>query len=755
MTHRVVLLMLLLCLCTGRALAIEAIVRSGEHGSFTRLVIDLPKPSAWDLNQNGTQVLLRIPDGVASFDLSQVFLRIDRSRLANLRAGVNKGELVLDLACDCSAIAFLVGSNMLVLDISEVADLTALGTATLPNETQQLSFGSVVREEQSIDLPLLLPGSRAPVAQSATQIPFAPRIDPQTSDAITAAEDRLLRQIGRAATQGLLEPSLSPSAASRAAPGRDHAAAVKPAPHLSEPEPALEKIPLRATNSRDQALLEHLRLGDQGMTDASCLPDTEFAISDWGTEEFGTGLSDWRSNLYGEFDKVNAEAAIGMAKHYLHFGFGAEARRSLALQDRPQPILSILSRILDGDPMHDAGPLPAQASCNGAVALWAVLALPGKEGRIDIDEQAVVWTFMALPDHLRDRLGPELARRLSLFKYGEAAEMVMRRLDLFPKGETPEKSMAQAQIADQEGDSDLAQAARQDVVATGTEQSPLALADMIAGELAEGREITPDLVDLAAAYAYERRGAPEAVQLAWAEIQARAGAGQFEQALQRLDSLDAVEADAFQHDVIYDLMESRTADAEFLTLLLPRLEQASALTSRTANGLAERLLQLGFPTEAAFILRSGASGPDGRLRRVLRAEISLVLRDPRQAEAEILGLAGNDVEELRARASRLASDQAVAARILSSSDATEQTMRDAFVAGEWRQSEDEDNPASAALARLSQPETADLPEAQAGLAHNRALLARSAEARQTLNQLLSTYPAVQPMPFEDDAAPLR
>lgn len=744
MTRQAICLLLFFCLWSGRALAVEAVVRSGEHGSFTRLVIDLPAASGWDLEQNGKQALLRIARGVTGFDLSQVFSRIDQSRLKGLRKGDQKGELQLDLACDCSVRAFLVGNNMLVIDIAAAADQPAVARENPNSVENRLSFGSYVRKGQSVDLPLFLPDVDKAAAQPVPRSVLSPQIDVQTTKAIQAAEDRLLRQIGRAATQGLLNPSLTPVGPKPAVQTDVPHDKLKPAPQLIGPEVANEVVPLRAITSRDSALRDHLRLDGHGPADALCLPDAEFAIDEWGSTDFAKGLAQWRSRLYGEFDRVDAEAAIGMARHYLHFGFGAEARRSLALQDKPYPVLSILSHIVDGDRVYDAGPFLAQGPCDGAVALWAVLALPDKEGRIDIDEQAVVRHFNGLPAHLRDRLGPELARRLSLFQYDDAAQSVMRRLDLLPKTENPEELMAQAKIAENQGATDIAQEARQNVVATGTGQSPLALADMIAGELAEGREIMPELAELAAAYAYERRSAPDAARLAWAEIQARAGAGQFTQAFQRLEALGDAERETVQSDQVYDLMREKASDTDFLTLLLPRLEQASALAPRTVNMLAERLLGLGFPKEAAAVLRVGASGPEGRARRVLRARISLDLGNPRQAEAEILGLAGSDVDELRARTR----DQNASAVVFSPSDATQQNRRTALPADELERPEVAENPFPEALARLLQPEDAGTTDPEGAIARNRALLERSAATRQALDQFLSDYPPVQALPVD-------
>lgn len=704
-----------------RTFAAEAVVRSGEHGSFTRLVIDLPQQSSWELDQSARQVVLRIARGVTGFDVSQVFTRIDRRRLADLRSLGGSGDLVLDLGCECSTRAFLFGQSMLVVDISDASGPIVPAPAAQQTEQQGLRFGTVLPEKPTVDLPLFLPPRTAQTEPLPIQSPDLPMLDTRTANAVKAAEERLLRQLGRAATQGLLEPDIQtmtprPEPIERA-PREELRTVLEQA--------AAEEVPLRAVTSRDDALTDHLRVNEESLAGAACLPDAELAVADWGSDDFGAGLAMWRSKLYGEFDKIDPVAAIGMARHYLHYGFGAEARHSLSMQTQPQALLTILSRLVDGDAVEDAGPLLSQTVCDGAVALWAVLALPDRKGRVEIDDRAVVRHFSTLPVHLRKRLGPDLAGRLSAFGYRDAADMVMRRLDLLTQTESPEQNMAQARIAEMEGASDIAQAARQDVVEANGAQSAQALADMIAGELAAGREILPDTADLAAAFAYERRKEPEAIRLAWAEVQARAGAGQFALAFERLAALEAMGADSLSQEQIYDLLRENAPDTEFLTVLFPRLEQAAVLASKSANALAERLLRLGFPQQALVVLREGATGPDGRARRVLRAEIALSLERPRQAEAEILGLSGMDVDDLRMRAREFASN--------------------------WSELDGAEDTALSASRQTAPQDLSDRPDPDGVLARNRALLDRSAETRRSLDQLLAAYPEVEAV--SDSAQP--
>jgi len=250
-----------------RTFAAEAVVRSGEHGSFTRLVIDLPQQSSWELDQSARQVVLRIARGVTGFDVSQVFTRIDRRRLADLRSLGGSGDLVLDLGCECSTRAFLFGQSMLVVDISDASGPIVAAPAAQQTEQQGLSFGTVLSEKPTVDLPLFLPPRTAQTEPLPIQSPDLPMLDTRTANAVKAAEERLLRQLGRAATQGLLEPDIQtmtprPEPIERA-PREELRTVLEQA--------AAEEVPLRAVTSRDDALTDHLRVNEESLSGTACL----------------------------------------------------------------------------------------------------------------------------------------------------------------------------------------------------------------------------------------------------------------------------------------------------------------------------------------------------------------------------------------------------------------------------------------------------------------------------------------------------
>ncbi|MCM2561907.1 hypothetical protein M8756_07045 [Lutimaribacter sp. EGI FJ00015] len=733
MIRRLCSILLFFSLFPTAVAAQQAIVRSGEHGDFTRLVVGLPRGAEWEIQKAEKRVILQIGSGVTSFDLSSVFQRIDRSRVASVSAGNVPGQLIIDIGCNCSAKAFLAGPRMLALDIAPMPiDAGQQADATGP-VSKTLSFGSAVVQVPRMGLQMALPDFPSEGGTNTTGAigMFAEKM--VAIELAGKAEERLLRQLGRAATQGLLAPNAG--IALRSASTR---ASSQPSSKTFSKSPRLQTdIPLVALSSQDADFLGAKGSENQTMGGADCIPDDDFSVVDWGADSFHAGLSHWRGQLFGDLDQINEDAALGLAKHYIHYGFGAEARQSLRLQDKPEPLLEIMSHLVDGDPVADPGSLPAQASCEGLVSLWAVLS--AEEGRqpTDVNHKAVVRHFAALPRHLRLGLGPDLAMRLAGYGHEEASELILRRMDLAADRKTQNQALAEIGISKRAADQEKAQKLRKVAVAQNTEQSPMALAAIIESEVAAGRPIPGKTAELAAAFAFENRSGENADILAWADALAHAGAGQFALALSKLDALDP-ENIAARPARIYALLRTNAPDALFLELIFQRLDQAKELPEDEVNRLAERVLLLGFPEDSMKLLMNPAGGDEARERRLLRAEAALKMTRPRQAEAELLGFSGPDVDAIRARARSMAGDHAIAARVYADLESEGDGRRSAFLASEWADLAQTDDPALSAFAALKLTENEATPN-EAVLARNQDLLDQSARVRETLDQLISSF----------------
>lgn len=111
------LLLILACgLAQAQGAGPAAMVRGGEHPGFTRLTVETGVAD-WRFGRSGGGYALQLPGDVAPFDLDQAFLRISRSRIADLRQDATTGRLQITLGCSCHAIAFAYRPGLIVLDI--------------------------------------------------------------------------------------------------------------------------------------------------------------------------------------------------------------------------------------------------------------------------------------------------------------------------------------------------------------------------------------------------------------------------------------------------------------------------------------------------------------------------------------------------------------------------------------------------------------------------------------------------------------
>lgn len=689
------------------AAAQTALVRSGEHPTFTRMAIDLPAAGTATLEQSGREVTVTLARPVTGFDLSGAFRRIARNRIADARATGDGQSLMLTLACDCAARLLVAGPRMIAIDVFDPAAQTMA-----PAETAA---------DPSLALPLI------PIKPAPARVELA-LPPPGNLDAVRQAEQRVLEQLARAAAQGLVTPQtdLSPGTA-RSAP------VAAPAEGLN---PVSAGVQVRVQTAQDAALGRDSDPRPLTLRGRECPDARAFDLSEWGGADFATGLGDWRQRQFGEFDRPDKGSAIGLARHYVHYGFGAEARQALRLADVQDAVLSDMAGIVDGSYDRVSGALIGLESCDSAVALWSLLSAPAV-ARPEVDSAAVGRAFLALPAVLQIRLGPDLAQSLNISGAAEAAMMVLRRLGQAGQGDDPAVRLGENTL---QPDTDLTQggAALAPVVAANTELSPSALSQMIVREVAAGRPITPETAELAAAFAFEQRSGADAAELTYTEILARAAADEFSLALRRAATAP-VALTTPQLAQIFDLLVARAPDHVFVAQSMIHASLGERLPVRSANTVAERLVSLGFADQAEPYLTGASDGPEDRNRRILRARVALSQAMPRRAEAELLGLDGADADALRAQARGLAGDYSDAAQIYQTLQSPEDLRRADFLSGNWASLANSGDRALGDLARLKT--APDPPDVAGMLARNRALLEESSAVRGAIDRMLEEFGA--------------
>lgn len=716
------LLALLLALLPGLAAAAPLTVRSGEHAGFTRLVVPLPEGAEVRLSQVGRAVTLRIA-GVKGFDLAEVYRLIPRDRIAGMRSAGDR--LVLALGCDCRAASFRVGAGFLVLDVGDRGQ--ALAGRSLAYRAPRVTLPEKAQEV----VEALPPLGRAPLAPGAREV-------------LAEAQERLARELGTAASQGLLEAN-APLPLAPAPRPQVRLEALPAPPALAstgreEPPPQL-----RVSSAMD--LPEGLAgLAQGGLSGARCLPEAALDPAQWSDgQPLAAQLGVLRPRLYGELDRLDPEAARALARLYLSAGFGAEARQLLALLPDPGPeaaALIAIAEIFEEGAARRPEALFALRDCPGAQALWALLAPPTLPKEIALDSATAQRALSALPLHLRQILAPGLAERLRAYGDRAGAARALRSLSRQADPLSPAARLEAARLAlaaDPEGEMARLEA----ILAEGGEAAPEALILLVEARLTADLPLTPERAELAAAYARELAGSPLGARLARARVQALIQANLFGAARATLAGLSdhpkSPEARVLR-GLLLSRLTARGDDISFLEWALEDdAESLEELPPAEVLAVAERLLTLGFAGGAQAALRTLPEAAGGAARAHLAARVALALGQPFRARAELLGLEDETAQALRAEASARAGDHAGALATLA--EATPEARRSAWLAGQWDHAALAEAARYGPVADLAQRETPPVTVGEGMLGRTEAALAESARSRAALEALLAPLPA--------------
>ena len=761
--------------CATMVQAEDVPVRSGAHDGFVRLVVHLPRRVEWQLTGAGSERRLSFGSGDLRFDTSDVFNRITRDRIAAVTqpgAAVSSDAAALDiaLACACEVTAYWAGSSMLVVDVS--GDATAL----VPDKPDAVTAGATppgatlgVTSTNSFDTMLALPDTAVPPGASAVvsrglqqhleavPSPMASNTAPpvMSTDPFHAA---LAEELGRAASQGLLAAQTErPKPTSPDDPSRE---AASDATEMHEQDTAKQADMAAGAASAiahstfgtsfDETVLANGGT-DHGDSHARACPDsTALDVMEWASDaDFSTQIGTLRHRLTSEFDRVDPAALKELARAYVHFGFGAEALQVLDLAgdavDRADKtgLIREMAMILETGALDRPSALHGHMGCDGPAALWSVLAHPEISPETEVNEAAVLRTLSAMPQHLRDYLGPIAARRFLAAGRTQSAERLFHILDRDDIEGSSAEQLAKA-VATMSDDMPGAADDRLAVVSAGNSKlAAEALLHRIETRLATGRGVPEDMADLASAYALEMRDTALGQSLLRAGLEAMAAAGNFDGAFAEWGRLRAdLSADDNRRVVntVYGLLARDGADMVFLTRAFGASDiTVKQLDTETGNNVAMRLLELGFARAALRYVASNEEGEGMRDRRIIRAGAALAMDQPRRAENALLGLRGEDVALLQARASAMTGQSEASQRMFSGAGDEDAVAREAALRQDWAELAallDGDEAQLAASLSASEPE----PDPETPLANSRALLDGSRSARGTVEALLAGLP---------------
>lgn len=616
---------------TSVALAEDVRVRSGEHPGYSRLVLEFAERPAWTVRTSGETAEIVLSPAAHAFDLSRIFERIPRTRVRDVE--VTESGIRLRLACACRVAVFAIRDAAIAIDVADgipsqglVAVEQTSATDSAPPAAQESRPSTAKGAEVGPVMPPPRIGARTPdvvapaphPGRNAAQIdasaplpdaaPDAPPIPETPPELRSATLERLAEGVARAASQGTL----------RLVPGTSTSEI--PVPPIGAASGA--NLRLRIPGEEDW-------LSDGSVLRKHCIDQDRLDVGTWSAPDVKPAdqiASAWRQ-VADAADVLDENRALDLARLFVSFGFGAEARgviTALAPRHPDAEVIEALSFVVDADTVP-AGALADQADCPGRAQLWLTLAtgIPGTP-------EDVLVAVSELPLALRRHLSARLIATFLEAGDKSTAEAIRATVDRAagPHGDGFDLAAAHLDAADRRPHGmrtvrDLARSA-----------SPVA-DEALALHLALGNDGGPPPEPPALARAEIRaddlRGTETGVRLESELIMAALRMEDFELAGARL--ADAISADILPKEradaLVAEYVRALAERASDETLLIHAAAMRETIVSRSDGGsersaLAQRLADLGF----------------GRLARDYFPARGEAISDPALA-AEVLLLSGD------------------------------------------------------------------------------------------------------------------
>lgn len=745
---------LLLLAALPQAAAAQVTVRTGEHPNFSRVVLAIPVGTDWRVGrvENGYGIVL---EGVSDIDLTNFFERIPRTRIQDATQVAGEGRINMRVNCLCDIDAFLWRPDRLVVDIRDgIADPNSSFEAALFPLLPEVIPSPVVAVPIATEFAAAVPASpdiAEAIALPTFLDPFA-SLAGQTAEVI-ALEESVVSNLERATAQGLLTPSGRPEETSESARDQERQPVVEEAIIDIEIDPISDDPP--SPGIRIQTSIDRDR--PPGLSELStqaglnCWPDAFVDVPAWGdNRSFADQISELRVAVTQEFDATDPKDVEALARAYLHFGFGREAAQTLAIDGSMSPerlALISLAQIMDGDRVNPAIPSD-QMSCDRPVALWAFLGEAERDLTVNVNRNAVLRAFRALPLRLQSHLGPRLADRFLAIGDIDAAEAALSNR-VHQADQSVDMAIAEIKLQAERGDDDEVLEELTTLAETDGRMTPEALLGLLSLNQINDTPLDESLLSLAAALRFENRGTQIADDLAVAEFESWLKANEFGRAENLLKSIVSglpAETASMLQNRFASALSDRSPDRLFLDFAFD--ETTFPLSPENQNMVAARLLSLGFPERAKDFLDGPAVGAPMAERRYLRAAAAVELEDYENVDAILAGVSSLRANVLRGLVAARQSGYLLPLpeAVLDEQAVTEST--DNAVLQDWRQGNwDQLTTIDDALLRtatsLVLTENATPPDPVAPLAQGADLLAQSEELRSVVDELMGRFSSPQ------------
>lgn len=512
-----------------------------------------------------------------------------------------------------------------------------------------------------------------------------------TAATVAAARQQLLRQLTRAAEEGLL------TLADPTAKADVEAGATK------EPAIAETNLPLRArTGPEIAAEVERSRTAARPTRDDTpehCLDPAQFDVASWSSDaSIGLQMGVHRRAMVGEFDRANTAAVLAYVRLLIAKGFGLEAENALRafVADLPAtPVLWDLARIVDREAPDAGGVVAAGLDCPGPHGLWAAAAraLAGTLDPETIDPDRLRGPLGTLPPAIRTRIALPIAT--AAFEAGridaaEAVAAIAARADPpAPDGDGMLKVLL-ARIDAVRGDWGRAEAALRPLMWQTSMAGIEAGIRMVEFRLARGSAPPQGLADNMEAMAFTLGQSDVARRLITAAAVARASGEGLGLALSALRTLaerggDPSAARMAARDILLDYAPDEAEGAAYAEAVLAHeaMLGTDPDSDRARFAIARHFAALGLGNLSEHILAPPLSR-DVTGARLIAAEAAIAAADPQSALAVLGGTGGSEAARIRAAALAALGRYDAAVEALAEVDDPQVAAGYAWLAGRWQ-----------------------------------------------------------------------
>ncbi len=763
---RFLLAVVIICFPT-MVFAERVTVRSGEHADFSRLAFEFSGPVDWEMGRAEHGYEIRLKGDGTVIDVSDVFRRISRDRIKSLTVSEDNTRITLVLGCECHADAFEFRPGLLVVDVKD-GQPSATSRFEIAFDSGELSADQNIGASAPENTPIhfaesaqVLPVDILPFGVPLVRSLTSPRVGVfvENADAgsqlptkrVAEIQSTILRQIGRAASQGLLDANLPhPPGVEQ---GRE-----EPANFVAIEAPAPSTKPHINIHIESSIDREFANLTTSGlMTDngSKCLSDAQFNVANWGdADSVLARVSEKRGNISGEFDQINERAVEDLVKAYIYAGFGTEALDVLATFDvtlEDENTLKAMARIVDGIASERNPYFEGQISCDTDVALWAALAAPSFSKQDNINRVPVLGAFSSLPVHLRKLLGPRLAQKFLEFNDLGTARSIRNAIARAPGEIGPDFRLLEARLDLQRGLNNSAEHALEEIIVEDSAIAPNALIELLEARLDGSGDIDHTLLATAESHIFEQRDTKIGADLTRLIAMSFGQTGDYQKALDALQKLDSfAQLDKQEKEETWeDVLESVTDDATEVALLQFVLAahgeiERQALSRKTRRKLALRLLKEGWPVMAEKVL--AAPTPPVTDDRMILAQASILNGRAERAIIMLENVAGEEAAKLRASAHEKIGNFLDAAREYGVGQDSENQKYATWRSEDWTQLALTGSKIEQAVAQMMLTQNKAVyevgPFINDVIAQDNFLLTMSKTERETIERMLEEYPTL-------------